>query len=240
MMAHGEQGLHGPQAQGHDGASVRSMFDRIAPTYDKLNHLLSAGVDRAWRTELARELPDPCGRVLDLCAGTLDLGHAIWMEHPEAKVTAADFAVEMLRRGRNKLPDALLCGADALALPFKDESFDVAVCGFGVRNVSDLAACFREVRRVLKPGGTFAILEFFRPEKAITRAFHSLYNRRVLPTVGAAVSGDGDAYRYLAESMERFHSLAEAKELLASCGYRDVRGRDLLFGVASILSGARA
>jgi len=229
----------GPRAQGRDGSSVRSMFDRIAPTYDKLNHLLSAGVDKAWRAELARGLPVPVGRVLDLCAGTLDLGHMIWMEHPDADVVAADFAVEMLRLGKDKLPDPKLCGADALALPFRDQSFDVVVCGFGVRNVSDLAACFREVRRVLRPGGTFAVLEFFRAEKRLTRLFHSLYNTRVLPTVGAAVSGDDDAYRYLAESMERFHSLDEAKELMASCGYGEVSGRDLLFGVASILQGVR-
>ncbi len=231
--------VRGPQLQGHDGGSVRSMFDRIAPTYDKLNHLLSAGVDHAWRASLARGLPDPAGRVLDLCAGTMDLGRAVWMEHPQAKIVAADFAVEMLRRGREKVPDAALCGADALALPFRDGSFDVAVCGFGVRNVSDLAACFREVRRVLRPGGTFAILEFFRAEKAITRIFHSVYNRHVLPSVGSALSGHGEAYRYLAESMERFHSLDEATALMADCGYGQVQGRDLLFGVASILQGVR-
>lgn len=230
----------GPQAQGHDGSSVRSMFDRIAPTYDKLNRLLSAGVDKAWRADLARGLPDPVGRVLDLCAGTLDLGQMIWKEHPEAEIVAADFAVEMLRRGKEKLPDPMLCGADALALPFRDESFDTVVCGFGVRNVADLAGCFREVRRVLRPGGTFAVLEFFRPQRAITRIFHTVYNRRVLPTVGAAISGDGNAYRYLAESMERFLSLEEAKALMTECGYEDVSGRDLLFGVSSILQGVKA
>jgi len=231
--------LRGPQAQGHSGATVRSMFDRIAPTYDRLNHLLSAGVDRAWRTELARGLPDPAGRVLDLCAGTLDLSRAIWMEHPQAGIVAADFAVEMLRGGGDKVPDAAACGADAMALPFRDGAFDTVVCGFGVRNVANLSACFAEVARVLRPGGTFAILEFFRPERAVTRVFHHLYNRKVLPAVGAAVSGDQDAYRYLAESMERFHSLGEAGALLEAAGFEGVRGRDLLFGVASILQGVK-
>lgn len=234
------EALRGPQAQGHSGASVRSMFDRIAPTYDELNHLLSAGVDRAWRTELARGLPDPVGTVLDLCAGTMDLSRAIRMEHPGAEIVAADFAVEMLRGGEGKVPGASACGADALALPFRDGSFDAVVCGFGVRNVADLGACFAEVARVLRPGGTFAVLEFFRPQRAVTRVFHSLYNRRVLPAVGAVVSGDRDAYRYLAESMERFHSLEEAGELMEARGFEKVRGRDLLFGVASILQGVKA
>jgi len=231
---------HGPQAQGHDGATVRSMFDRIAPTYDTLNHLLSAGVDNFWRTVVAREVPDPSPRVLDLCAGTLDLAVAVQKEHPYATVVGADFAVEMLRRGAHKLIDPPLTGADAMRLPFKDASFDAAVCGFGVRNVADLAGCFHEVRRVLKPGGTFVVLEFFRPERAVTRFFHNVYNRQVLPAVGAAISGDRGAYQYLADSMERFFSLAEAKELMASCGYEKVEGQDLFFGVASVLKGTRA
>lgn len=230
----------GPEAQGKNAESIRSMFDRIAPTYDRLNHLLSAGVDRAWRVELARELPDPCGRVLDLCAGTLDLSLAVLGEHPTAEIVAADFSVEMLERGRHKLPHVSLFAADALALPFRDESFDVVVCGFGVRNVSDLNACFREVRRVLRPGGTFAILEFFRPRGPLTRLFHRIYNQGVLPAVGAKISGDDEAYKYLADSMERFFSLEEAAEMMEACGYERVRGRDLLFGVASILKGVRA
>lgn len=232
--------VRGPQAQGHDGRTVRSMFDRIAPTYDTLNHLLSAGVDHFWRTVVAREVPDPSGRVLDLCAGTLDLGVAVHKEHPGAEIVCADFAVEMLRRGAHKLPKAALMGADALHLPFHDGVFDAAVCGFGVRNVADLGACMREVRRVLRPGGAFVILEFFRPERSLTRFFHHVYNRRVLPAVGAAISGDDKAYRYLADSMERFYSLAEAEELMRDCGYERVHGFDLFAGVASVLKGVRA
>lgn len=232
--------IYGPKAQGRDPEAVRSMFDRIAPTYDRLNHLLSAGIDRAWRVELARGLPDPPGRVLDICAGTLDLSLAIRKEHPTAEIVASDFSAEMLERGRHKLPDVPLVVADALALPFENESFDVVVCGFGVRNVEDLAACFREVRRVLRPGGTFAILEFFRPRGPLTRFFHRVYNQGILPAVGARISGDGEAYQYLADSMERFFSLEEAAELMASCGYARVSGRHLVFGVASILEGVRA
>lgn len=238
--AQGGGPAYGPQAQGRDAQTVRSMFDKIAPTYDRLNHTLSAGIDKAWRVELARELPHGCSRVLDLCAGTLDLAVAVSKEHHQAEIVAADFSVEMLARGRHKLPRATVVAADALHLPFADQSFDAVVCGFGVRNVADLEACFREVRRVLRPGGMFAVLEFFRAEKALTRLFHRVYNQGVLPSVGAMISGDRSAYQYLADSMERFLSLAEAQALMESCGYEDVRGRDLIFGVASILTGRRA
>lgn len=233
-------GAFGPQAQGQSAQTVRSMFDKIAPTYDRLNHVLSAGIDKAWRVELARGLPHGSERILDLCAGTLDLAVAVSKEHHQAEIVAADFSVEMLARGRHKLPSATVIGADALHLPFRDQSFDAVVCGFGVRNVADLEGCFREVRRVLRPGGVFAILEFFRAEKPLTRLFHRLYNQGVLPSVGAMISGDRSAYQYLADSMERFHSLEEARELMERCGYDGVEGRDLIFGIASILTGRRA
>lgn len=229
----------GPSVQGQDGRSVRSMFDRIAPTYDRLNHLLSAGIDRRWRALAAREIPADATRVLDLCAGTLDLSAAVLAARPGARVFAADFAVGMLRLGRSKHPQVSLAGADALHLPYAEGSFDAALCGFGVRNVENLPSCLTEVRRVLRPGGVFVILEFFRAERAVTRAFHHVYNRHVLPAVGAAISGDGSAYRYLAESMERFVNRSGMEALMGECGYADVRGRDLSLGVASIVRGAR-
>jgi ubiquinone/menaquinone biosynthesis methyltransferase len=229
----------GPAVQGQDGRSVRSMFDRIAPTYDRLNHLLSAGIDRRWRALAAREVPADARRVLDLCAGTLDLSAAVLAGRPGARVFAADFAVGMLRLGRSKHPQVSLAGADALHLPYAEGSFDAALCGFGVRNVENLAACLTEVRRVLRPGGVFVVLEFFRAERAVTRAFHRVYNRHVLPAVGAALSGDGSAYRYLAESMERFVTRPGMEALMVECGYGEVRGRDLSLGIASLVRGAR-
>lgn len=230
----------GPAAQGADGRSVRSMFDRIAPTYDRLNHLLSAGIDRRWRTLAARHVPEGARDVLDLCAGTLDLSAAVLAERPGARVVGVDFAVEMLRLGQAKLPGVSTAGADALALPFREASFDAALCGFGVRNVEDLPACLAELLRVLRPGGTLIVLEFFRAERAVTRAFHRIYNRHVLPAVGAAVSGDGTAYRYLAESMERFVTRAGMEELMAAAGFRRIAGQDLSLGVASIVHGERS
>ncbi len=241
MQAHGPI----PEVEQRDeahGAAVRSMFDRIAPTYDTLNRLLSAGIDRRWRRLAIREVTGgtaPGAAFLDLCAGTMDLTALLAKTRPDARVVAADFAAEMLERGRTKAPRAERVVADALALPFPDATFDGIVCGFGVRNLTDPAAGAEEALRVLRPGGRFVVLEFFRPVRRITRAFHTAYANHVLPTVGAWLSGDGDAYRYLADSMEAFHTRAAYESLLRRAGFADVRGRDLTLGIASIVCGVK-
>lgn len=222
------------------GAGVRSMFDRIAPTYDLLNRVLSGGVDRRWRKRAVREVDAaPDGPLLDLCAGTMDLTALLVAARPHARVVAADFAGEMLERGRHKAPRAERVVCDAMALPFDDASFAGVVCGFGVRNLTDPEAGAREVLRVLCPGGRFVVLEFFQPVRRVTRAFHSAYASHVLPAVGAIVSGDGEAYRYLARSMEAFHTRAAYATLLRRAGLTNVRDWDLTLGIASIVVGEK-
>jgi len=216
--------------------SVRAMFDRIAPTYDRLNRVLSAGIDVAWRRRAVAAIERaPRGKILDLCAGTMDLTAMIARARPEAHVVAADFAPQMLAAGASKAPRAETVVADALDLPFPDGEFTAVLCAFGVRNLADTARGVREVKRVLANGGVFVTLEFFRPTTLATRAFHAAYARGVLPAVGGFVSGDRVAYGYLAASMKGFLSRSEYEALLVREGFAGVNGADLTLGVASVV-----
>ncbi len=214
----------------HRGGA-RRMFERIAPTYDLVNRLMSAGVDRRWRAraiaEIAQASPGP---VLDLCAGTMDLTAMLAAARPDDRVVAVDFAPAMLEAGRSKAPRAEVVVADAAALPFESATFSAVICGFGMRNLADPLAGVREVRRVLRPGGVFVTLEFFRPTRVATRAFHRAYATVVLPAVGGLLSGDRRAYDYLARSMAGFLSREEYEGALATGGFGRIRGVDLTLG----------
>lgn len=222
-------------------SAVRGMFDRIAPTYDLLNRLLSLGIDQRWRAHaleaLARELPE--GPLLDVCAGTLDLTLALRRRFPTRRTLALDFARDMLVAGRDKAGGARLAVADAMQLPVRSGVAAGFVCGFGVRNLSDPRAALAEAARALRPGGVCVFLEFYRPESLFTRVFHKVYAELVLPTVGRIVSGDAEAYRYLSRSMRGFLSRREFEGAMRDAGFRDVTGRDLTFGIASIVRGVR-
>jgi ubiquinone/menaquinone biosynthesis methyltransferase len=218
------------------GSAARRMFDRIAPTYDLLNRLMSAGADRRWRDRAVAEVErSPPGPVLDLCAGTMDLTALIVRARPADRVVAADFAPAMLDVGRRKVPSAEVVVADATALPFADASFAAVVCGFGMRNLADPAAGACEARRVLRPGGRFVTLELFRPARAATRAFHTAYARWALPLLGGWLSGDRSAYEYLARSMTGFLTRWQYERILEGAGFSPVRGVDLTLGIASIV-----
>ncbi|HKP59627.1 MAG TPA: ubiquinone/menaquinone biosynthesis methyltransferase [Polyangiales bacterium] len=235
-----EVGARAASGEGHAHA-VRHMFDRISPTYDLLNRLLSFGIDQRWRARaldlLARDLPD--GPLLDVCAGTLDLSRALRGRFTGRRVFALDFARDMLLAGRGKVEGALLAVADAMQLPIRSASSAGFICGFGMRNLSDPRAGLREAARVLKPGGVCVVLEFFRPESLFTRVFHAIYAQLVLPSLGRLVSGDAEAYRYLSRSMQGFLSRTEFEAAMREAGFREVKGYDLTFGVASIVRGVR-
>ena len=216
-----------------EASAVQQMFNRIAPTYDTLNRVLSLGIDRDWRTKAVRALGDISGRrVLDVCAGTLDL--SLMAFDAGAEVIATDFSHAMLVRGRGKVLVPIV-RADALQLPFSDESFAGVVCGFGLRNLPDARAGLDEMRRVTKRGGRVVILDFFRPHRVVTRAVQAIYNRRVLPLVGGVLSGDVCAYKYLASSIEQFASRGEIEATCRELGFRQVDGTDLTLGVASLV-----
>jgi ubiquinone/menaquinone biosynthesis methyltransferase len=218
------------------GTAARSMFQRIAPTYDLLNRLMSAGIDRRWRARAVAETAGaPAGPVLDLCAGTMDLTALLADARQDDRIVAVDFAPAMLERGRRKAPRAEVFVADAAALPFDDGAFATVVCGFGMRNLADPVGGAREVRRVLRPGGVFVTLDLFCPTRPAPRAFHRAYARLVLPTLGGWLSGERRAYDYLARSMAEFLTREEYEHSLGSVGFARVRGFDLTMGVASIV-----
>lgn len=222
---------------------VRTMFDRIARRYDAANRAMSMGVDVLWRRKAVARLLDGLGetpRILDLGAGTLDGAIEIARRRPGARVAALDFARQMLRVGESKLGAAAAGrigphAADARRLPYRDSAFDGAFSAFCVRNLTDLPAALRELRRVVRPGGRLAILEFFRPTRA-RPIMDGLYGARILPLLGWAVTGDRDAYRYLPDSIGRFRTRAEFEARLAGSGFARVDGADLFpSGVASLV-----
>lgn len=159
--------------------------------------------------------------------------------HPRERVVALDFSPKMLEAGRHKAPQAERVVGDALALPFEDGTFSAIVCGFGVRNFADPVRGAREALRVLRPGGVFVTLELFRASRLATRAFHRAYAQFVLPAVGGLVSGNRDAYRYLARSMAGFLTREEYERAIAGVGFQRVRGFNLTLGVASIVCGSK-
>ena len=226
------------------GRSPREMFDEIAHKYDRANRIMSAGVDIFWRRKAIPRLLTGLGetpRILDLGAGTMDGALEIARRVPGATIIAADFARQMLRAGRGKLDTAALQAhvlpqvADGHALPYATAAFDGAFSAFCVRNLSDLPKAMGELRRVIRPGGRIAILEFFRPAR--TRLFFDkFYNAKVLPLLGWAASGDREAYRYLPASIAAFVSLDEYAQVLREAGFASVDARPLFpSGVASLV-----
>lgn len=225
----------GRDPDGHASAA-RAMFDRIAPTYDVLNKVMTAGIDRRWRSRAVAALHGaPSGAALDLCAGTLDLAALLERAYPTERVVACDFSAKMLELGRGKVSRTESLVADALALPFDDGAFTRVICGFGMRNLSDLRRGLSEVRRVLAPGGVFVTLELFAPALARSKAFHSLFAKRVLPAMGKAIARDEEAYGYLSKSMLGFVTRGEYEDMLRDEGFSAVRGSDLTLGVASVV-----
>ena len=225
---------------------VRAMFGAIAKRYDFLNHFLSANLDRGWRRACVREVSlrinAASPKILDIGCGTADLSIAF---SDTGSVTGCDFCHEMLVHGIRKIKGRRfsfpinLLEADALALPFADETFDAAVSAFVLRNLADTRRGLDEMRRVLKPGGVFGVLDFGMPRMPAVRQVYGFYFRKILPRLGQWISGAAGPYQYLPSSVQNFPSAEELKKKAVDAGFRDIRVRRLAAGVAVLLTGVR-
>jgi demethylmenaquinone methyltransferase/2-methoxy-6-polyprenyl-1,4-benzoquinol methylase len=217
------------------------MFGRVAHRYDLANHLLSANVDRHWRSHTVARLRDvlrrPDAKVMDLACGTGDL--LVAMEREAGRpIYGSDFCHPMLQGAREKLERTHLRSglveADALALPLGDASLDLITIAFGFRNFANYRAGLTELRRVLRPGGMLAVLEFTQPPNAAFAVLYDWYSRHVLPILGGAISGAPDAYRYLPASVKKFPDAPELRQMMVECGFPRVEFEYLTFGIAAL------
>jgi len=219
--------------------AVQEMFDRISGGYDTLNHVLSARRDIAWRRKAVAMLPKRQQRILDLCGGTGDFliaARAAGIATAQSRV--ADFSFGMMVPLPAKgLPPGIQ--ADALKMPFKDATFDTVLCGFGMRNLDDLAGGVEEISRVLKPGGTFVTLEFFKPTTPAAKVFYGVVAPVAIPFVGKLFGSSREAYDYLVRSIRKFVPAKGYAALMADKGFQNVRVRSLDLGLCYAVAGTK-
>lgn len=232
----------------HSGTDVRRMFDRIAHSYDILNHILSFGFDYAWRRKVAALLsPNNRLEILDLATGTGDLLISLLRRRPNiVRAVGLDISKNMLARcrrktDRRKITDRIaLIRADAANTPFEPNCFDAVTMAFGIRNTHDVRATLNEIHRILKPGGTALILEFSLPQNPLVRSCYLLYLRSFVPFIGHLISGDHYAYHYLDKTIENFYTADDFCSLMKETGFLNVTPRPLTFGVATIYQGYKS
>jgi demethylmenaquinone methyltransferase / 2-methoxy-6-polyprenyl-1,4-benzoquinol methylase len=233
---------NGSAATEHAGR-VREMFATIAGRYDLINHLLSGNVDKHWRRIVANRVRDKLSssnsRVLDVACGTGDLSITLF-EITGAGVVGTDFCRPMLEIAAGKISGRIrLIEGDALGLPFRDGTFDVATIAFGLRNLSNVESGLAELLRVVKPGGWVAVLEFSRPANAMLRPLFGLYFTKLLPWMGGVISGSRSAYTYLPASVQNFPDQSQLSLLMEQAGFVQVGYENLTGGIAALHMGMR-
>lgn len=220
-------------------AAVRDMFDRISPSYDRVNRLMTFNADQRWRRELVRRLRiGHSDLVLDLACGTGDFAEIC--RKAGATAVGLDFSRGMLNAANRRFPGlGIFVQGDALRLPFADGSFTVAVSGFALRNFVAIPPVLEELARVLKPGGRVGLLEVDKPRNRVVAAGHGLYFNRVVPVVGGLIA-DRKAYRYLPQSASYLPPEAELRAMLESAGFGSIRKRSPMFGAIQSVSAVRS
>lgn len=229
--------------QGEEQAArwVRDMFSGVAGRYDLLNHLLSLNIDKYWRSRTVRRvepiLRRPDSQVLDICCGTGDL--LIELEKKAGRrLYGSDFCHPMLTTASGKIERrafrSVLFESDALRMPVADASLDLITVAFGVRNFANYRKGFEEMRRVLKPGGVAAILEFSQPPNPLFAAFYNFYSKHILPVIGGWISGSRKAYTYLPESVRKFPNADELAVVLKECGFQEAHYERMTFGIVAL------
>ncbi|NLZ18403.1 MAG: ubiquinone/menaquinone biosynthesis methyltransferase [Desulfobulbaceae bacterium] len=236
--------MHTPQQPEEKKQFVREKFSSISTHYDLLNSLLSLHIDRYWRWRTTRQLKHaPNGWVLDLCAGTLPLALELTRQAPGRRVLAVDFCEDMLRAGISRLPkDGVsrrihpVCG-DGEAIPVASSSCKGCTIAFGIRNLGTAERGLSEMHRILEPGGRLIILEFSRPTSPLIKPLYNFYLNKVLPVIAGRISGDKEAYQYLASSIAAFYEPQTLLGLMQAAGFQNVHRIALTFGIVSMYIG---
>ena len=221
--------------------NIGTLFNRIAGTYDRLNHLLSLNTDRRWRRRAVRKL-SPCQNALDVATGTADLAIEMVRQNKVQQVTGIDLADEMLRLGwekveKRQLNDRIrLESGNVLELSYPDGHFDAVTCAYGIRNFSDFDLGLQEMQRVLREEGQLLILEFSYPDNKIIRFFYDFYFSKIMPAIGRKVSKDPSAYSYLNRSVKEFVWGEAMAQRLRAAGFRNVTFHPMTFGITTLYS----
>lgn len=225
----------------HKSEQVKEMFDSIAPAYDFMNRAMTMGIDKLWRAKAVRRLArEPHADILDVATGTGDLAICLARKLRPASVTGVDLSQGMVEIGRRKVeaaglsPVVTLTVADCLALPFADNSFDCVTVAYGVRNFEHLLDGYREMERVLRPGGVLCVLELSTPTSPLVKPLYRFYTKRVIPAVGRMVSHDVRAYSYLPESIAAVPQGAAMTALMAEAGLTDCSFKPMTFGTCTL------
>lgn len=220
---------------------LEEHFDRFAPSYDRVNHILSIGLDVRWRSRLIESIEQrPRLKILDLCAGTLACTREALRRYPDSKAIAVDFCRPMLDHGLSRLDELqkgrvkTIC-ADVVNLDFAPASFDAVITCWGMRHVSDQEKMLRKIKTWLVPEGQLIVADFFRPSTAVSKIFHATIGRYVLPAAATMLSGMGEAYKYLHYSIDHFWTRHEYEQILNSHGFAVRRAENLTFGIVSLI-----